>query len=37
VLDYFQQTLGGTRRAWHLQYGTFTGGTFRVSAGGCCG
>ncbi|MFO0628823.1 MAG: putative metal-binding motif-containing protein [Polyangiales bacterium] len=37
VLDYFQQTLGGTRRAWHLQYRTFTGGTFRVSAGGCCG
>ncbi|MFO0651202.1 MAG: putative metal-binding motif-containing protein [Polyangiales bacterium] len=36
VLDYFRVTLGPRRAWWHMQYGTFTGTTWRVSVGGCC-
>ncbi len=36
VLDYFRVTLGARRAWWHMQYGTFTGTTFRLSQGGCC-
>ncbi len=37
VLDYFRTVLGPGRRWWHMQYGTFTGMSYRVSRGGCCG
>ena len=36
VLDYFRNVFGTGRAWWHMQYGTFTGRTFRVSEGGCC-
>ena len=37
VLDYFDRTFSAPRMWWHMQYGTFTGTSFAVSRGGCCG
>lgn len=37
VLDYFDRTFSAPRMWWHMQYPTFTGTSFVVSRGGCCG